>query len=140
MSTSTSRPDSRIARLAEEIRLAVEFLVGEGYTLNALANETGLHKNSIMRVPDMRVAWAVMKKQRKSRHLRLVEADESDRGSNRKPATLEWLWNPQCDTIERLEKLIEVARARGYAGGSAGTGRRKRASTNGASDTAVGVH
>lgn len=126
---------SEISTLAKRICEAVTFLIEERhYTLAALQDVVGLHKNSVMRIRDLRVDWAVFRINRKGqRELEHATPDavgeryETDadgkilrdaRGKPKivadEPASLRWLWNPQVDTIEKLEKPLMVAREQGW--------------------------
>lgn len=124
--TGSARPRSEIAILAEQIRLATEFLTKErGYKLEHLRNITGggdadgngiiddeqrLHKNSVMKIKDLRPIYYVFRKRR------WVQTDDEDAVSDDgSPGRYEWMWNPQIDTLEKLELLVIEARRLGFA-------------------------
>lgn len=109
--TTARNVEDRIAELAGQIRDAAEFLTRErGYTLMDLKKIAPLHKNSLMRIKDLRVGYVVPR----VGHNGKLEWMESPRGATGSKGRWEWLWNPQISTFAALEKLIEEARREGW--------------------------
>lgn len=71
-------------------------------------NDTPLHKNSLLKVFDMQIGWAV--KQHRNGQVHWVKADAGETGEGQ----WQWLWNPQVDTIEKLERILKEARRLGF--------------------------
>lgn len=143
-------PDSQIGLLATRIRDAAHFLIHEkGWSLVQIEAHLDMHKNSTMRIKDLRSAWTVRRRISSSskgpwrggaEKFRFVEAQEGDTGDDGLLAQPTWLWNPQIDTLERLERLIHLAEAEGFDSRrpskpkvwpKKSTGRKKTAATNG---------
>lgn len=118
--------DSEIYIHAERIRLATDFLVREhGYSLEHLRNLTGggdregngaieaerLHKNSILKIKELKPVWMIWKKRLKGY---ITTEDPQAVGDDGQPAHREWLWNPQADTFERLELIVLEAKRLGF--------------------------
>ena len=118
----SAREPSQIGLLAERIRDAALYLISKrNWTLAALEEKLEMHKNSTMRIKDLRVAWAVRRKlvrddqpYKEGDKTRLEEANEGDRGDDGQLATRVWMWNPQIDTFEKLERLLHLAEAEGF--------------------------
>lgn len=92
-----------------------------GWTLAALEDRLDMHKNSTMRIKDLRITYAVRRKliddgtpYKEGDKTRLVEVEQGAIGDDGKPAIPQWLWNPQIDTFERLERLLKIAEAEGF--------------------------
>lgn len=81
-------PPSEISVLAAKIRGAALFLLASRHSLKDFVEKCGLHKNSVMRIKALRPG-----------------------------PSGEWAWNPQVDTLEKLERLIRYAEAMGYVHG-----------------------
>lgn len=114
--TTTQKVEDRIAELAGQIRSAAEYLTRErGYTLVDLKKIAPLHKNSLMRIKDLRIGYVVPRVDHNGR----LQWMESPRGATGSKGRWEWLWNPQISTFAALEKLIEEARREGWAAAAA---------------------
>lgn len=109
--------ESRIAELAEQIRSAAEFLTRErGYTIVALRKVARLHKNSLLRIKDLRVGYVVVRRNDRGK-VEWVEAPRGAPGFEGQKRRKQWLWNPRVDTFAILENLIEEAKAQGWCRG-----------------------
>jgi hypothetical protein len=96
--------------------------------------EDRLHKNSILKIWDLRKIWAVpqpinptlgrayrkacsvaggtptMKKPK----MHWIEAKEGASGFMGESGRYQWLWNPEVSTFEKLELILAEARRRGF--------------------------
>lgn len=75
-----------------------------------------LHKNSVLKIRDLRFTMAVRKFiNGKSGKMHWVEAKTSrEVGQDGKRASMQWLWSPQLDTFEQLERLVVEAQKLGF--------------------------
>jgi hypothetical protein len=105
--TTAQKGEDRIAELAGQIRSAAEYLTRErGYTLVDLKKIAPLHKNSLMRIKDLRIGYVVPR----IGHNGKLEWMESPRGATGSKGRWQWLWNPQISTFAALKKLNEEVR------------------------------
>lgn len=70
-----------------------------------------LHKNSILKVSEMRRAPTVSIGQKRGR---MIWKEIKDAGARRDSYVLQWLWSPQIETLEKLELLLEEAIREGF--------------------------
>jgi hypothetical protein len=77
-----------------------------------------LHKNSVLKIRELRYALAVRRRiNRKSKtgKMHWVKArGPRERGDDNERASMQWLWSPQIDTFERLERLVAEAERLGF--------------------------
>jgi hypothetical protein len=75
-----------------------------------------LHKNSVLKIRDLRFTLAVRKFiNGRSGKMHWVEAKNArEVGQDGKRASMQWLWSPQLDTFEQLERLVVEARKLGF--------------------------
>lgn len=144
--------DSEIALVAQQIREAAQYLMKHHHvSLEQLRNITAggnqygrlpngrritpgdrLHKNSVMKIKDLRVGWAVLVPvndhgviltpeqiaalgaEVETLRRRWHEAAVGAVGLGGRPGRWQWMWNPQVDTFEKLERIIGVACAHGF--------------------------
>lgn len=161
---TTLAGDTEISRIAQQIRSATDYLINRhGYRLDEIRNLTGgankaglmpdgsyvkgedrLHKNSVMKIRDLRVGWAVQQPVNKDEVAELppesepakrakamaklkkhwVEAPLGSVGFNDKPGRWQWMWNPQVDTFEKLERITTEACKVGFGSGPTHATRR----------------
>lgn len=125
----TDLDKSLVSILADLIREAVLYLMRERrYSLDQLCYITGggtraafieapqqavmnesLHKNSLLKVTEMRRAPTVMTGEHRGRKIWKEVKDLNTRG-----LVVQWLWSPQIETIEKLELLLQEAIREGY--------------------------
>jgi hypothetical protein len=120
-SRNTMRPAGRrtseIALLATRIRLAMEYLTQvQGWSLAEIEKLTGegdeaLHKNSLMKIKDLERRYAIRKPSGGGRTHWVEAPDQSRRPPDGRS---QWMWNPQIDTFEKMEGILEKARELGF--------------------------
>jgi hypothetical protein len=127
---------SQCAALASMILHATRYLITCGYSLDHMRNLTGggtksgvgvidtekLHKNSVMKIGDLRIGYATLQlsdpaNEKSRKHW--VEAPEGSLGvndakGNPTPGRYQWMWNPQIDTFEKLERILSEAVRMGF--------------------------
>lgn len=152
--TNIGEQNSEIGVMASHIRQAAEYLMKDcGYSIKHLENLTGgstkdgiggrkkerMHKNSILKIKDLRIAWTVLKPLRakegaayeaavaaaeaagvkldpsiKMPRLQWAEGLKRQRGFMNSPGREQWLWNPQVDSFEKLERILVEAKRLGF--------------------------
>jgi hypothetical protein len=152
--TQLGEEESEIGVMASHIRQAAEFLMKEyEYSLKNLENLTGgstkdgvggrkkerLHKNSVMKIKDLRIGWTILRPLRahegviyeeavaaakaagveldpslKKPKLQWREGAKRSRGFLGSAGREQWLWNPQVDSFEKLERILVEARRLGF--------------------------
>jgi hypothetical protein len=127
ISTLSRIEKSRIALIAEQIRAATAWLEKRhNYTPAQLRNLTGggqrdgtdvrahecLHPNSITRIKHLRLSWTAMEYNPTTKRNVWREVPEQVAGGG--AATLQWMWNPQLDTFEKLERILSEAIRLGF--------------------------
>jgi hypothetical protein len=122
--------ESEILKLARRIRNAAEYLVqvhhykiGDFEPLTAAEGLPPLHKNSLMRLRDLEISWMIRVPLRPGGQIaqrvrgasnRWVRATRDATDAEGSKAVKQWVWNPQIDTLERLEGILHEAYALGF--------------------------
>ncbi len=128
---------SEVGLLAAQIRHAADYLISKhGYNWDDLSNITGgcdlkgkggrqserLHINSLMKLPDLWFGYAVKLEQSakkppktnaKDREI-WIRATEGELNPDGTKGRYQWFWNPQLDTFERLERILNEAKRLGF--------------------------